>query len=358
MPEENLQENLQEILKRTLERNGSDVYIIPGSRVTTKVDEELVPLNDERLSTEACTAILREIYRLAGNRSMERLETDGDDDFSFGLARVGRFRCNAFKQRGTLAAVLRVVPFELPDPAKMGVPEAVLELGKLRRGMVLVTGPAGSGKSTTLSCIIDRINNTSSGHIITLEDPIEFIHPHRKCLVTQREIMNDTRSFAYALRSALRQAPDVILLGEMRDFETIQTALTAAETGHLLFSTLHTIGASKTIDRIVDSFPAAQQAQVRMQLSLVLRAVVSQQLIPAVRGGMTPAFEIMLVDSAISNMIREGKIHQMDNAIFAGASQGMVTMDNDILRLYRSGIVSRENALLYAVNPETLAKRM
>ncbi|MEG0996503.1 MAG: ATPase, T2SS/T4P/T4SS family, partial [Clostridia bacterium] len=213
-------------------------------------------------------------------------------------------------------------------------------------------------KSTTLSCIIHQINHTRAGHIITLEDPIEFIHPHEKCLVTQREILNDTRSFAQALRSALRQAPDVILLGEMRDFDTIQTALTAAETGHLLLSTLHTIGASKTIDRIIDSFPAQQQEQVRMQISLVLRAVVSQQLIPSVTGELVPAFEIMMVDNAISNMIREGKVHQMDNVIYAGAAQGMVTMDSDILRLFREGKITRESALLYAMNPDLLQKRL
>ena len=349
---------LQDILEKTLRAGGSDIYIIPGAHATTKINEALHPLTEGNLGTEECTAIIHEIYHLAQERSLEQLEKIGDDDFSFGLARIGRFRCSAFLQRGTLAAVLRVVPFDLPDPVKMGVPQAVLELGKLRRGMVLVTGPAGSGKSTTLSCIIDRINTEYSGHIITLEDPIEFIHPHKKCLVTQREIMNDTKNFSFALRSALRQAPDVILLGEMRDFETIQTALTAAETGHLLLSTLHTTGASKTIDRIVDSFPAAQQAQVRMQLSLVLQAVISQQLIPSVQGTMVPAFEIMMVNNAIANMIREGKVHQMDNAIYAGADQGMVTMDNDILRLYREGTISRDNALLYAINPEVLVKKM
>lgn len=353
-----METNLQTILEKTLQEGGSDVYLIPGAQVTTKVDERLHPLTEGRLGMAECTAVIEEIYHLAHERPIDRLKDEGDDDFSFGLARIGRFRCNAFKQRGTYAAVLRVVPFELPDPATLGVPEVVLNMGRLRRGMVLVTGPAGSGKSTTLSCIIDRINSESSGHIITLEDPIEFIHPHKNCLVTQREIMNDTRSFAYALRSALRQAPDVILLGEMRDFETIQTALTAAETGHLLLSTLHTIGASKTIDRIVDSFPATQQAQVRMQLSLVLQAVVSQQLIPSIKGGMVPAFEIMMVDNAIANMIREGKVHQMDNAIYAGAAQGMVTMDNDILRLYREGTITKENALMYAISPDILSKKM
>lgn len=349
---------LRSILEKTLAMNGSDIYVIPGASVMAKVNETMCPLGDERVGVEECERLLREIYALAGNRDIARLEAEGDDDFSFGLARVGRFRCNAFKQRGTLAAVLRVVPFELPNAATLGIPEPVLALSRLKRGMVLVTGPAGSGKSTTLSCLIDRINASTDGHIITLEDPIEFIHPHKRCLVTQREIMNDTRSFAYALRSALRQAPDVILLGEMRDFETIQTALTAAETGHLLLSTLHTVGASKTVDRIIDSFPATQQSQVRMQLSLVLRAVVSQQLIPSTDGGIVPAFEVMVVDNAISNMIREGKVHQMDNAIYAGASQGMVTMDNDILRLYKAGRITRENALLYAIAPDMMARRL
>ncbi|MEG2251803.1 MAG: PilT/PilU family type 4a pilus ATPase, partial [Clostridia bacterium] len=328
---------LQAILERTLHLEGSDVYIIPGAPLTAKVGENLQVLNDQRLSPDHCNMLLTHIYELANHRDISRLKNTGDDDFSFGLTSVGRFRCSAFKQRGSLAAVLRVVPMNLPDAKALGVPPAVLGLSALKRGMVLVTGPAGSGKSTTLSCIIHQINHTRAGHIITLEDPIEFIHPHEKCLVTQREILNDTRSFAQALRSALRQAPDVILLGEMRDFDTIQTALTAAETGHLLLSTLHTIGASKTIDRIIDSLPAQQQEQVRMQISLVLRAVVSQQLIPSVTGELVPAFEIMMVDNAISNMIREGKVHQMDNVIYAGAAQGMVTMDSDILRLFREG---------------------
>jgi len=351
-------ETLEYILKETLLKGGSDIYIIPGSPVTTKVNEKFIALTEEKQGTANCTSLIEKIYQLAGNRDINRLAAEGDDDFSFGLAHVGRFRCNAFKQRGTFAAVLRAVPFELPNPANLGIPKAVMDLSSRRHGMVLVTGPAGSGKSTTLSCIIDRINNEADAHIITLEDPIEFIHPHKRCIVTQREIMNDTQTFAHALRSALRQAPYVILLGEMRDYETIQTALTAAETGHLLLSTLHTVGASKTIDRIVDSFPASQQAQVRMQLSLVLKAVVSQQLIPSVNGGLVAAFEVMLVDNAIANMIREGKVHQMDNVIYAGAAQGMTTMDNDILRLYRAGTISKENALMYAINQELMAKKL
>ena len=349
---------LTPLLEKTLNQGGSDIYISPGSPIVSKIGDHLMPMSDALLRTSDCHAILEQIYHMAGDRDMTKLEETGDDDFSFGVARIGRFRCNAFKQRGTLASVLRVVPFELPDVKSLGVPSVVLDLAEKKRGMVLVTGPAGSGKSTTLACIIDRINNETSGHIITLEDPIEYIHKHKKCLVTQREIMNDTRNFAYALRAALRQAPDVILLGEMRDFETIQTALTTAETGHLLLSTLHTVGASKTIDRIVDAFPSGQQQQIRVQLSLVLQAVVSQQLIPSTSGGLVAAFEVMLVDNAISNMIREGKVHQMDNAIYAGAAQGMISMDNDILRLYKEGQISKENALMYAVNPDVLVKRL
>ena len=224
--------------------------------------------------------------------------------------------------------------------------------------MVLVTGPAGSGKSTTLACLIDRINRERTGHIITIEDPIEYLHGHKGCLVSQREINTDTLSFAHALRAALRQAPDVILLGEMRDFETISTAMTASETGHLLLSTLHTVGAAKTIDRIVDVFPANQQQQVRVQLSMVLQAVVSQQLIPSVKGGQVAAFEVMRVDPAIASVIREGKVHQLDNMIYAGSASGMQTMDGDILRLYNEGLITRENALMYSVNPDVLSRKL
>ncbi len=349
---------LEDFLRTILDKKGSDVYIVPGAKVMAKVNDQLEPMSDAKLRLSDCEDLIRQIYARAEGRKMERLDREGDDDFSFGLANMGRFRCSAFKQRGTLAAVLRVVPFHLPDPKAFHIPEAVLNLAQKKRGMALVTGPAGSGKTTTLACIIDRINQGRSGHIITLEDPIEYIHPHKNCLVTQREVENDTLNFAHALRASLRQAPDVILLGEMRDFETIQTALTAAETGHLLLSTLHTLGASKTIDRIVDVFPASQQQQVRIQLSMVLQAVVSQQLIPAVDGGIVPAFEVMLVNSAIANMIRENKVQQMDNVIYAGSSEGMISMDNDILRLYKEKRITRENALLYAMNPDVLLRRM
>ena len=350
--------SLEGFLQQILNKHGSDMYIIPGACIMAKINDQLEPLSDAKLRLGDCEELLRQIYARADSRPMERLTGDGDDDFSFGLAKIGRFRCNAFRQRGTLAAVLRVVPFELPDAQALHIPQVVLDISKKKRGMALITGPAGSGKTTTLACIINRINEERSGHIITLEDPIEYIHPHKRCLVTQREIENDTKNFAHALRASLRQAPDVILLGEMRDFETIQTSLTAAETGHLLLSTLHTLGASKTIDRIIDVFPASQQQQVRIQLSMVLQAVVSQQLIPTVDGSIAPVFEVMLVNNAIANMIRENKVQQMDNVIYAGTGEGMISMDNDILRLYQEKRITRENALMYAIHPDTLLKRL
>ena len=225
--------------------------------------------------------------------------------------------------------------------------------------MVLVTGPAGSGKSTTLACMVDRINADQDVHIITIEDPIEYLHAHKRALVSQREIPNDACSFARALRAAMREAPDVIMLGEMRDYETVQTALTAAETGHLLLSSLHTVGAAKTIDRIIDTFPASQQQQVRVQLSMVLRAVVSQRLVPTVDGTQMPVFEVMAVNPAIQNMIRDGKTFQIDNVIYGGAaSQAMISMDNELIRLAKEGRITRETAQLYAVNPDMLRKRL
>ncbi len=350
-------EQIQDILKTGLEKGGSDIFLIPGSPVCLKQGGEVSPITQERIMPDASAELIRQIYEMA-RRSMDTLEACGDDDFSFSVKGLGRFRCNAYKQRSSLAAVLRIVTFGLPDSESMHIPPAVMDLYRTKNGMILVTGPAGSGKTTTLACLIDRINSQKSGHIITLEDPIEYIHSHQKSLVSQREIELDTKSYAAALRAALRQTPDVILLGEMRDFETIQTALTAAETGQLLLSTLHTVGAAKTIDRIVDVFPANQQGQVRVQLSMVLRAVVSQQLLPVIGGGLEPAFEIMIVNPAIQNMIREGKIHQMDNVIYAGADVGMRTMDNDILRLYKEGKITRDTALTYAVSPENLERRL
>ncbi len=341
-----------------MEKGGSDVYLVPGAPATVKIGTVMQPLMGEKLNMNDTRALIETAYQLAGGRAVSRLTETGDDDFSFSVRDIGRFRCNTYMQRGSPAAVLRAVPFGLPDYRALGIPQVVMDLCAKKRGMILVTGPAGSGKSTTLACMIDRINRESDSHIITLEDPIEYLHPHQRSIVSQREIALDATDFARALRSALRQAPDVILLGEMRDYETIHTALTAAETGHLLLSSLHTLGAAKTIDRIVDVFPAAQQAQVRVQLSMVLLAVVSQQLIPTVDGGLAPAMEVMVVTPAISNMIREGKGHQIDNAIYAGSAQGMISMDEDILKLFRAGRITRDFALSYAINPDIMGKKI
>ena len=348
---------LQSILTQILETGGSDVFIIPGSPIMCKVKGRLVSISDKPQYPADTERLLREAYEMV-NRPIEPLIMGGDDDFSFSLMRLGRFRCNAYRQRGSLAAILRTVTIGLPDPKAMSIPDVVIDLYNQHNGMILVTGAAGSGKSTTLACILDRINMERDGHIITIEDPIEYLHPHKQCVVSQREIKTDTGSFAGALRAALRQAPDVILVGEMRDYETTQTAITAAETGHLLMSSLHTVGAAKTVDRIIDTYPANQQAQVRAQLSMVLRAVVSQQLIPTVDGGLTPAFEVMIVTSAIQSMIRDGKTHQIDNVIYSSASQGMIEMDSELLRLFKAGIINRENALLYATNPDTLNRKL
>lgn len=340
------------ILKEALARDGSDVFLIPGSPVMVKANGQMVPLTQERLMPADAEELIRTAYALA-SRDTDILEEEGDDDFSFSVRDVSRFRCNTYRQRGTLAATCRVVAFGLPDPKAVNIPDVVLKLAELRSGMVLVTGPAGNGKSTTLACLVDRINSTRSGHIITIEDPIEFLHPHRKSLVSQREVPNDAATFARALRAALRQAPDVIMLGEMRDQETISTAITAAETGHLLMSSLHTIGAAKTIDRIVDAFPAEQQNQIRAQLSMVLKGVISQRLILTNDGTLTPVFEVMTVNPAIQNLIREGKTHQIDNAIFSGGP-GMLSMDVELMRLVKEGKLTQEKALLYAVHPESM----
>ncbi len=288
---------------------------------------------------------------------MERVLSHGDDDFSFAIPGVSRFRANVFRQRGSLAAVIRVVRFELPDPGQLKLPDVIIGISKLTRGMVLVTGPAGSGKSTTLACIIDEINKTRNAHVITLEDPIEYLHRHKKSVVTQREIATDTDSYVSGLRASLRQAPDVILLGEMRDHETISIAMTAAETGHLILSTLHTVGAANTIDRVIDAFPPKQQ-QIRTQLSMVLDAVICQQLVPTVDGGERPVFEIMFLNNAIRNMIRESKTHQIDGIIATSQEEGMISMDNSLLALYRQNVISKDTAIIYSSNTELMEKKI
>ena len=344
-------------LKDALSYGASDIFIVAGRPMVYKVNVQLSNVDNHRLLPADTEAFVRQIYQLA-NRPIEPLLETGDDDFSFAVQGISRFRVSAYRQRSSLAAVVRVIRFELPDPEALHIPESILRLADRTKGMVLVTGSAGSGKSTTLACMIDRINTHRADHIITLEDPLEYLHSHKKSIVSQRETGSDTVSYLTALRGALRQSPDVILLGAMRDYETITVAMTAAETGHLLFSSLHTVGAANTVDRILDVFPPNQQHQIAVQLAMVLQAVVSQQLLPTVDGGLMPAFEVMVVNPAIRNMIRENKIHQIDTVIAASAEEGMVSMDASILNLYRAGRISDRTALTYAANPDLLAKKM
>ena len=350
--------NIRDILEDIVELGASDLFIIAGSPIAYKKDNQITKYNDQRLLPADTKALIQEIYTLAIDESFEKFERSGDDDFSFSLANIGRFRVNAYKQRNSMAAVLRIVSFQLPDYQKMRIPETIMDLAKSKKGMVLVTGPAGSGKSTTLACIIDRINKSRNTHIITIEDPIEYLHSHQLSLVSQREVEHDTASYNQALRAALREAPEVILLGEMRDLETIETAVTAAETGHLLFSSLHTIGASNTVDRIIDVFPSNQQEQIRFQLSMVLSAVISQQLVPGIDGKMIPVFEIMFVNQAIRNLIREGKTHQLENTILSNRQSGMITNDESLLELYKNGEITKETALQHATNQAVMAKKI
>ena len=348
-------ETLDDILRKALQYEGSDVFVIPGSQIMTKANGRMIPITEEKALPADISVLVDRAYELAG-RDRETLQAEGDDDFSFAVRDLSRFRCNTYRQRGSLAMTCRVVAFGIPNPQDRHIPDVVMRLAELRSGMILVTGPAGNGKSTTLACLVDRINSTRSGHIITIEDPIEYLHPHKQCIVSQREVPGDASSFARALRAALRQAPDVIMLGEMRDIETISTAITAAETGHLLLSSLHTLGAAKTIDRVIDAFPANQQNQIRAQLSMVLRAVVSQRLILTKDGTLHPVFEVMCVNPAIQNLIREGKTHQIDNAIFGGGAD-MLSMDTELARLLRDGKIEKEQAALYAIHPETVERQ-
>ena len=344
-----------DILKEAAAMNASDIFIITGAALGYKVSGQLVQKSGDFLKPDTTKDLVYQIFDVAGIDVSDTRDVRKELDFSFSIAGVGRFRANIYRQRGTFSAVLRFVPFELPKAEDIGIPQQVIDLANSKNGIVLITGAAGNGKSTTLACLIDYINSNRSGHIITIEDPIEFLHRHKKCIISQREINIDTNSYLDALRAVLRQSPDVILLGEMRDYETINVAMTAAETGQLVFSTLHTLGAANTIDRIIDVFPTSQQHQIRIQLSMVLKAVISQQLLPSVDGKLVPAFEIMTMNSAIRTMIREEKTHQIDAVI--QSSQGMETMDNCIVNMFRKGIITAETACEYAYNPELMAKR-
>ena len=346
-----------EYLKQAVESHASDIFFVAGGPICIKQEGHLHRLDTPKLLPGDTQQVAREIYT-AANRSMETFDRTGDDDFSFSIPSLARFRVNTYRQRGSVAVVIRLVSFDIPDWKTIGIPELVMDIADLESGMVLVTGTAGSGKSTTQACIIDRINRSYDRHIVTLEDPIEYLHRHQKSIVSQREIAIDTQDYLSALRACVRQAPDVILLGEMRDPETIHTAITAAETGHMVIATLHTKGAVNAIDRIIDSFPSTQQQQIRVQLATVLKTVVSQQLLPDVNGNSVPAFEVLQATSAVRSLIRDNKNHQLPNVITSGGKEGMVSMDQAILNLYRAGKITAETALHYADHPDQLKRNL
>ncbi|MBQ6371413.1 MAG: PilT/PilU family type 4a pilus ATPase [Firmicutes bacterium] len=348
---------LQEVLKQATLKGASDIFIVAGLPVTFKVKGAQDRMEGDVMKPASIDPLIDEIYA-AARREKTILNQGLDDDFSFSVPNLGRFRVNVFRQRGSLSAVIRVIKFGIPDYRDLGIPESVLQLADNQSGLVLVAGAAGSGKSTTLACMIDRINHQREAHIITMEDPIEYLHSHNRSIVSQREVFIDTPGYLESLRSALRESPDVILLGEMRDFETISAAITAAETGVLLFSTLHTSSAANTINRIVDVFPAAQQVQVRGQLAQLIRGVVCQQLIPTKDGTITPVFEVLKSNPAIQNMIRENKLHQLESAMQAARADGMMTMDNSLFELYQQGTITKETLLNTCNNYEFVSKRV
>lgn len=344
--------SVKTILKKAIDINASDVYIIAGSLLTYKVDGKMKRYSTRMLSDDTLR-LIDELYNFAKRDMNQQI----DDDFAVAIPDVGRFRVNVFRQRASLNAVVRVCSFNNLNFDGLGIPLSVMKSAELQSGLVLVTGAAGSGKSTTVASIIDRINRTRDCHILTLEDPLEYLHRHNHSIVSQREMGIDFFNYQDALRAATREAPDVIMIGEMRDFETIEIALTAAETGRLVISTLHTMGAASTIDRIIDVFPASQQRQIRIQLSTVLRMIVSQQLVPT-NSGRILASEVLLVNQAVRTLIRDSKTHQIESLMFQSQDQGMQTMDLDLFRLYKDGIIDENAALSYCYNKEGLEKRI
>ncbi len=335
---------MEDLLSLLVQRGGSDLHLTGGAPPKIRVDGRLIDTEHEELTPEATKKL---VYSVLGADQIAKFEKNLEIDFSFGVASLGRFRTNAFMQRGVVAAVLRVIPFEVFDFETLGLPRATCEwICNLPRGLVLCTGSTGSGKSTSLASMVDYINESRQGHIITIEDPIEFLHRNKNCLVNQREVGGDTRSFGNALKSVLRQDPDVVLVGEMRDLETIEAALTLAETGHLTFATLHTSDVQQTVNRIIDVFPAHQQQQIRTMLSFTLQAVICQQLVPRSSGrGRAMAAEIMIANSAVRSLIRENKAHQILSIIQTGGASGMRTMNQSLFDLYRTGTVSYEDAI-------------
>jgi twitching motility protein PilT len=345
--------SIDTLLEQMVAHNASDLHVTVGSKPVLRLRGSLHRLEDLPVLTAEDTRHL--LYRITSTEQQKKLELDRQLDMSYSIPGVARFRVNIYSQRESLAGAFRLIPTELKTLEELGMPKSLYEFCEKPRGLVLVTGPTGSGKSTTLSALIDEINRTRADHIITIEDPIEFLHKHKNCVVNQRELGPDATSFADALRGALRQDPDVILLGEMRDLETISTALTAAETGHLVFATLHTQDASSTVDRLIDVFPAAQQGQIRTQIAGSLQGVVTQALLPTADGtGRVPAVEILFPDDAVRNLIRQAKVEQVYSIMQTGTARGMMTLEQSLAELVLRGVIDQEVALARSSRPDQL----
>jgi twitching motility protein PilT len=346
--------NIDTLLRLMFERGASDLHITAGAPPMLRVDGVVIPTEYEKLRPETTQQL---IYSILTDEQKEKFEKDNELDVSFGVEGVGRVRMNVFQQRGAVAAALRNIPTTIRTFEELKLPSVVQDIVKLPKGLVLVTGPTGSGKSTTLASMIDWINSNQQHHIITIEDPIEYVHTHKSCIVNQREVGTDTHTFTTALKFAMRQDPDVILIGEMRDLETMNAALTIAETGHLVFATLHTVDAIQTINRIIDVFPASQQQQVRAQISFVLQAVLSQQLLPKAYGsGRVIGVEILIPTAAVRNLIREEKIHQIYSAMQTGTEYGMQTMNQALFELYQKQLVSYNEIFSRTLDPKELQR--
>ncbi len=342
--------NLRALLEEMIEKDASDLHIVAGERPKLRIDGDITNATTDEVLTPKDTLSLA--YSVLTESQKKRFETESELDFSFGIQNLARFRGNCFKQRGCVSLVIRQIPFNVRTFDDLGLPPVVAKLAERPRGLVLVTGPTGSGKSTTLAAMIDKVNKELKGHIITVEDPIEFIHRHQSCIVNQREVGTDTNSFAAALKYALRQDPDVVLVGEMRDLETTQAALTIAETGHLAFATLHTNSAAETINRIIDIFPSHQQSQIRAQLAFVLEGVLTQTLLQKLKGrGRVMAAEIMVCTPAIRALIRDDKVHQIESSMQAGKKYGMQTLTDALYQLYMNREVAKEECLRVSSNP-------
>ncbi len=347
---------IEQLLAEATHKKASDLHITVGVPPILRIHGKLKYLDYDRLVPKSALEILIPMMK---DTIRERYEKHGEVDFSYSLPNLGRYRVNIFSQRGSIAAAIRLVDSIIPQPEKLGIPQSVVDLYTKKRGLILVTGPTGSGKSTTLASLVDQVNRHRNAHVITLEDPIEYLHKHNRSIVNQREVGVDSENFSNALRASLRQDPDVILVGEMRDLETISIAITAAETGHLVLSTLHTIGAASTIDRVIDVFPPHQQQQIRVQLSTVLLSVISQQLIPTYEGnGRVAAFEVLHANQAIRNLIRENKTHQITSILQTNRQTGMITMDESLMNLTKEGSITREQALVFSQDPVALQRRL